>query len=38
MTDSEDLARKVLNLGDKELHPTQRETNDKGPHAEGGRI
>jgi hypothetical protein len=24
-------------LRDKELHPTQRETDDKGPHAEGGR-
>jgi hypothetical protein len=25
-------------LRDKELHPTRRETDDKGPHAEGGRT
>jgi hypothetical protein len=38
MTNSEDLARKVSILRDKELHPTRRETDDKGPHAKGGRI
>jgi hypothetical protein len=38
MTNSEDLARKVLNLARKELRPTQRETDNKGPHAKGGRI
>jgi hypothetical protein len=36
MTNSEDLARKVSNLADKELRPTRRETEDKCPHAEGG--
>jgi hypothetical protein len=34
MTNSEDLAI----MRDKELHPTRRETDDKGPQAEGGRI
>jgi hypothetical protein len=38
MTNSEDLPRKVSNLADKEIHPIRRETDDKGPHAEGGRI
>jgi hypothetical protein len=38
MTNPEDLARKVSNLADKELRPTQRETDDKGPHAEEERI
>jgi hypothetical protein len=38
MENSEVPVRKVLNLADKELHPIRRETDDKGPHAEGGRI
>jgi hypothetical protein len=38
MTNSEDLSRKCRILRDKELRTTRRETNDKGPHAEGGKI
>jgi hypothetical protein len=38
MTNSEDLTRKVQILQDKELCPIRRETDDKGLHAEGGRI
>jgi hypothetical protein len=38
MKNSEDPVRKVSNLADKELHPIRRETYDKGPHAEGGRM
>jgi hypothetical protein len=38
MENSEDPVRKVSNLPGKELHPIQRETDDKGPQAEGGRI
>jgi hypothetical protein len=37
MTNSEDPVRKCRILRDKELHPISRETDDKGPHAEGGR-
>jgi hypothetical protein len=38
MTNSEDPVRKVSNLAGQGLHPIGRETDDKGPHAEGGRI
>jgi hypothetical protein len=38
MTNSEDPVRKVPDLVGKELHPIRRETDNKGPHAEGGRI
>jgi hypothetical protein len=38
MENSEDLARKVMNLARQGLHPIRRETDDKGPHANGERI
>jgi hypothetical protein len=38
MKNSEDPVRKVPNLADKELHPIRSETDDKGPHVEGGRL
>jgi hypothetical protein len=38
MKNFEDPVRKVRILQDKELHPIRRETDDKGPNAEGGRL
>jgi hypothetical protein len=38
MKNSEDLVRKVPNLAGQGAHPIRRETDDKDPHAEGGRI
>jgi hypothetical protein len=38
MTNSEDLARKVLNLARQGASSNWRETDDKGPHAKGERI
>jgi hypothetical protein len=38
MTNSEDLARKVLNLARQGASSIRRETDDKGPHAKGERI
>jgi hypothetical protein len=35
MENSEDQTEKCWILRDKELRPTRRETDDKGPHAEG---
>jgi hypothetical protein len=38
MKNSEDPVKKCWILRDKELHPIRKETDDKGPHAEGGRL
>jgi hypothetical protein len=38
MKNSKNPVRKLLNLAGQELHPIQRETDDKGPHTEGGRL
>jgi hypothetical protein len=38
MKNSKDPVRKLPNLAGQELHLIRRETDDKGPHANGGRL